>query len=420
MTEARLLRPVFTLVLLAALVTWWPTPAAAAPAASPSPSPAPMSETCMGCHSDKFESPDHKVVMSADSPHAALDCVGCHADAATIPHEAKPAPVDCSMCHSEAGEAYARSIHKEKSKTDALAAGCKDCHGTHDIRRVKDPASKVYPLNLPATCGACHNSTRMGIRKGVKVKNAVEAYTDSIHGRGLLKGGLLVSASCNDCHGSHEILRASNPASKLSRQNTPETCGVCHKGVLDEYRLGTHGQKWAEGNPVVPICTTCHSSHSIQEGEAAGFQLKAIGGCGSCHAKQIETYRETYHGQVTALGFVAVAKCADCHGQHDVRPSSDPASSTNPKNLRQTCGQCHEQVNSNFTQFLAHGDPHDRARFPVLYWTYLFMSSLLTGTFIFFGIHTALWFIRSLRDRRQGHAGGSAEGNHGRDQEESR
>lgn len=396
-------RPVRKLVLLAAVVALWSASASAAP--TPTPTPAKTSETCLACHGDSFQAPDKATVLDEDqSPHASLDCIGCHMDVdpEALPHASKPAAVDCSMCHSEAAEAYDKSAHKLKSKTDSLAAGCTDCHGTHDVRRVTDPASKVYPMNLPATCGRCHNASRMGVRDGVKVKDAYEEYTDSIHGRGLLKSGLLVSASCQDCHGSHDIRPTSDPGSLMSREKTPETCGNCHAGVLEDFKKGTHGRGWASGNKNVPVCTSCHTSHKILSGDDAGFQLKAVGGCGDCHTKQIETYRETYHGQVTALGFVAVAKCADCHGHHEVRASVDPASPTNPRNLAQTCGKCHEGVNDNFTQFQAHGDVHDRERYPILYWTYLFMSTLLTGTFTFFGIHTLLWFLRSLRERRAG------------------
>ncbi len=40
-----------------------------------------------------------------------------------------------------------------------------------------------------------------------------------------------------------------------------------------------------------------------------------------------------------------------------------------------------------------------RARFPLLYWTYLFMTGLLVFTFAFFGLHTLLWLPRSLVER---------------------
>lgn len=381
-----------TLLILALLVAFGAAPAVAGT----------NSDTCLGCHAESFPAGEKATVLSEkDSPHEALDCLGCHADAETIPHETKPAPVDCSMCHSDANDLYAKSVHGTKvSDGDTLAAHCADCHGTHEIRRTADRQSKVYPLNLPATCGRCHNDTRMGARPGVKVPDALQEYTDSIHGKGLLEGGLVVSASCNDCHDSHGIQRSTAPESLLHRKNVATTCGKCHEGVVDVFDKSIHGQRLAAGDESAPTCTTCHESHQIQRGEAEEFQLKTVGGCGNCHTEQIETYRETYHGQVTALGFVAIAKCADCHEHHAILPSKDPASATNKANLPATCGKCHEGVGPGFIEFNAHGNPHDRANYPILFYTYYFMTTLLVSVFTFFGIHTLLWLYRSLRERR--------------------
>lgn len=359
------------------------------------------SDTCLGCHAESFPAGEKSTVLhETDSPHEALDCVGCHADAETMPHETKPGKVDCSTCHSDASDLYGKSVHGVKAHDgDTLAADCADCHGVHEIRRTADPQSKVYPLNLPATCGRCHNDTRMGNRPGVKVTDALNEYADSIHGKGLLDGGLVVSASCNDCHDAHAIQRSDSPESLLHRKNVASTCGKCHEGVVDVFNKSIHGQKLAEGDDKVPTCTTCHQSHQIQRGEAEEFQLQVLGGCGDCHTKQIETYRETYHGQVTALGFVAIAKCADCHEHHAILPSEDPASATNKANLGATCGKCHEGVNPKFIEFQAHGDPHDRENYPILFYTYYFMTTLLICVFTFFGIHTLLWLYRGLRER---------------------
>ena len=38
-------------------------------------------------------------------------------------------------------------------------------------------------------------------------------------------------ATCASCHGAHEVLPASNPASKVSKQNRLATCQTCHAGA---------------------------------------------------------------------------------------------------------------------------------------------------------------------------------------------
>ena len=39
------------------------------------------------------------------------------------------------------------------------------------------------------------------------------------------------AAACANCHGAHDILPASNPASMVSPKNLQATCGACHKGA---------------------------------------------------------------------------------------------------------------------------------------------------------------------------------------------
>ena len=38
------------------------------------------------------------------------------------------------------------------------------------------------------------------------------------------------AAKCYDCHGTHDILPPTDPASHLSRQNIVATCAQCHAG----------------------------------------------------------------------------------------------------------------------------------------------------------------------------------------------
>ena len=42
----------------------------------------------------------------------------------------------------------------------AYTAKCYNCHGSHDILKVKDPESKVSPENRMKTCRECHNGKK--------------------------------------------------------------------------------------------------------------------------------------------------------------------------------------------------------------------------------------------------------------------
>jgi hypothetical protein len=94
-----------------------------------------------------------------------------------------------------------------------------------------------------------------------------------------------------------------------------------------------------------------------------------------------------------------VAKCSDCHTAHSVLPVSDGRSTVSPARIVSTCRQCHKEANAAFAQFHPHADHTNKARFPMLYYTYFIMTLLLVGVFSAFGLHTLLWLPRSLVER---------------------
>jgi len=417
-------------------------------------------EDCLGCHGDKSlvrETPapgrgrslfvDHAGLKG--SAHGQLECVECHATA-TAPHEKLPR-AKCDACHGDVPEALGDGAHGDRrTRARNATPSCTACHGTHDVRPVasfsvdtcgschpsqvrqyqasihgtsrgrgdaeaatctschgpahgllakSDPRSPTYHLNLPRTCATCHADAELARRHKIAVGAVYQLYMDSIHGRAVTKSGLLVAANCSDCHGAHDIRPSKDPASRVYRANVAATCGACHAGITADYDQSIHGREAARGSAGAPVCSDCHSAHEIRRTEAAPWQLDVIRECGTCHAESLRTYRDTFHGKVTTLGSPRVAKCADCHGSHTIQPVSDPRSKIAPNNIVATCRQCHPDATRKFAQFQTHADPTDRARFPLLYYSWLFMTLLLVGTFSFFGLHTLLWLPRSLAER---------------------
>jgi hypothetical protein len=337
---------------------------------------------CLGCHSEK-EAPFHSSV------HSALGCTACHSDIKGFPHPEQVAKVNCGSCHTGAASQLTASVHAKAGKQ-----ACASCHNdAHTIIAVKDPKSPVYPLNLPRTCGGCH-----GDKKFVQQHHLPDVYAqymDSIHGFALTKDGLLVAATCSSCHGAHDILDPKNVKSRTNRANIPATCGACHGGIEQKYREGIHGQAFAARDTKAPVCINCHTAHEITDVRNASFQMKTTATCGSCHQERFGTYRDTFHAQVSALGYVETAHCWDCHGEHDILPRSDPKSMVAQANLIQTCGKCHEGANASFVTYSPHADAHNAQAYPILHASAIFMNLLLAGTLGFFALHTVLWFIRS-------------------------
>jgi nitrate/TMAO reductase-like tetraheme cytochrome c subunit len=378
----------------------------AAVSAATAVAPSPSSDDCLACHDDAtLTASDGRTIavpakVFARSLHAPLACTDCHADLAhaEFPHAEKLARVDCSGCHADPVAAYARSVHAEARQAgNTSAASCVDCHTAHEILSSRDPKSPTYPLNLPNMCGTCHGDAKIIATGGIKIGDVFAKYQDSIHGKALEKSGLLVSAKCTDCHGNHEIRRKTDPQSGVFRANVPATCGHCHGGIQALYASGIHGTKLAAGDPKVPVCSDCHSAHEIRRIDADAWKLDVLAECGSCHAQSLATYRDTFHGQVTNLGFTRVASCADCHRAHDIFPKEDPRSSVSVAQRVATCGACHPSATASLAQYDPHADKRDAERNPPLYWTARFMQLLLAGVFLFFGLHTGLWFQRLFR-----------------------
>lgn len=366
---------------------------------------------CIACHgsadaksaSGKSIAVDAAAFAKSVHGELGLDCTACHADVSPdkIPHAEKLKPVDCSTCHAEQVKQYAQTVHGLARKGGStVAATCTDCHGKHDIRRAKDPESRTNHANLEATCAKCHGNEKLVKEAHLPGGNIASRFHDSIHAKLLAGGARAADApTCTNCHGAHDIRDITDTASRVNRARIPETCGSCHQAVYARFSKGQHGKLRQEGNPAGPVCTDCHTAHDIKRHDAPAFQTAVIEQCGNCHIERLSTYRDTFHGQVTKLGYVQIATCASCHSAHDVLPASNPASTISPGNRVATCQKCHAQASANFASFDPHPNRHDKTHDPLYWYAAKFMDWLLIGVFAFFGIHTAFWLVRLWIDK---------------------
>ncbi len=145
-------------------------------------------------------------------------------------------------------------------------------------------------------------------------------------------------------------------------------CKNCHKDAFSAYANGAHspagrpGETSTAGAPDSsapgkprPLCGDCHGGHAIpsKEDTAAQAALHASGleMCGDCHEKAAYNYADYYHGAAYQRGASDAPACWQCHDTHMVLPSSDRRSWTNEVNLVDTCGQCHKDVNEDYTGY---------------------------------------------------------------------
>jgi len=244
---------------------------------------------------------------------------------------ADKAPLACSSCHDQA-QKLAKSAH--------TGLTCDTCHEQHE--QYPHPAGVPKPV-----CTTCH-------------QDQAGEYASGVHGQALQKGNA-AAPDCAVCHGSaHELLP---PKSQAFRMAVPDTCGMCHAEVAAQFRNSVHGKALARGVEEAPLCTDCHGEHKILKhtNEASPVnQANIRETCGSCHgdvrltrkfgmpSDRLLSFDSSFHGLAAKSGDQTVANCASCHGVHNILPSSDAKSTVNPKNLPQTCGQCHPGAGARF------------------------------------------------------------------------
>jgi len=365
---------------------------------------------CLKCHdkSNVAKNPTYKglkvhavdIDHLANSVHINIPCIKCHSDA--NPKLERPCEtskmVECASCHIEVSNDYFDSGHgKAFLDKSPDAPHCKDCHGSHETKSHLDETAPTYRAAIPNLCGKCHKPDGQANKHAhLKQVNAFADYSQSIHGKGLVEKGLLVSAICTDCHTSHHEMKASEVASSVHPSNIPATCGKCHKSIYEEYLKSDHSILKNTDKLTFPVCTNCHSSHTITDIDGDQFQYEVTVQCGTCHEKLSKTYKDTYHGKAYMLGDMRAAKCSDCHGSHYILNINNPNSTLSYKNVVNTCKQCHSNANLAFTGYMTHATHHDN---DIMFWSFWLMTSLLVVVFSFFGLHTILWLPKSFKQR---------------------
>lgn len=334
---------------------------------------------CLECHasdSDAIEvetdDGETRELRSVDTPvfdqaaHAKLQCVDCHENVvdSKSEHALSDAPKpDCATCHEKLWET---------AKQDGSAA------------------SKP---NLE-----------------VVVKN-IAAYRDSFHARPDADFPDRPKATCEQCHNSHEFkLRAKGtPEHDKWRSDIPKLCGEsCHEDHLEDFTMSVHGvAHFEKGKTEAAVCSDCHTAHNIDNTSKDPVKLAITASCGDCHEDQYKTYRASYHGKVTTLGYAHTAKCFDCHGSHDILAPDDPESSVHVDNRLETCQECHDgkkarEASAGFVSFAPHGHGGDFEKYPEIWLVEKGMIGLLVGTFSFFWLHLLLWLYREFKERSAG------------------
>ena len=104
-----------------------------------------------------------------------------------------------------------------------------------------------------------------------------------------------------------------------------------------------------DGNPNAPICTNCHSPHTMIKGAAASV---ATVPCKTCHSVIFTAYTTSVHGVLRNGGLAAAPLCFDCHGAHDVAVPSAGVG------RRDVCLGCHTEAMASHLTWLPNVQLH--------------------------------------------------------------
>jgi cytochrome b subunit of formate dehydrogenase len=339
-----------------------------------------------------------------------------------------PIPVDpntpnekCFDCHGvegfavplgEHGFTKKRALSFDRDGFNNSAHGkrkCVECHT--DIKQ--SPHRKG--LQRAVDCVTCHSnvwkeaqSDRAKMRENKRVGEVVEEtghYMESVHAQPNKDDPTKPNATCVDCHSAHYVYPMNSKEGHNYRLTTPEVCGKCHEKQEGQYYDSVHGVAVVRfGKKDAAVCGDCHTAHEISKAKEDPTKLRITASCGNCHENAYKSYRHTYHGQVATLGYAHTAKCFDCHAHHQTRKLDDQRSKVHMDNRLKTCQACHKQATAGFLRFHPHGNTHDLEKYPYMWVASKFMILLLAGVFAFFWTHSALWFYREWKDRKEGKA----------------
>lgn len=157
----------------------------------------------------------------------------------------------CGNCHPKELKDFQKSIHYIALKAGISGAPtCYNCHKSHSILPPDDIRSPLNPANAGHySCAKCHSDDELMKRYGLE-NDRVSSYEDSYHGLAARRGDQKV-AYCQDCHGGHTILPASNPESSINPANLQETCQKCHPNATPEFAKSyTHESFIVEKSPI--------------------------------------------------------------------------------------------------------------------------------------------------------------------------
>jgi cytochrome b subunit of formate dehydrogenase/nitrate/TMAO reductase-like tetraheme cytochrome c subunit len=245
------------------------------------------------------------------------DCFGCHSEASMSASDAGlkeggPAQLKRDLPKSPVitfqvdKDKFAKSVHGGMS--------CTDCH--KDIGSDLPHTQRLQKVD----CSGCHAAVNAVFSKSRHV--VIHPGNNAAN-----------PPRCADCHGAHDILKASDENSHVSAKNVSNTCMRCHgateaarrsgipiPGAGKMYSQSVHYKKLMGGDTSAPTCVSCHGSHDLKDRldpESPIYRTNIAKTCGNCH--DTGDWAASTHGVAFMRGAPDAPGCIDCHGDHNIK-----------------------------------------------------------------------------------------------------
>jgi cytochrome b subunit of formate dehydrogenase len=303
-------------------------------------------DACKDCHDGK-DAPAVDIAAFGASVHAGqASCTDCHAGYAMGPHEGELAPLSAA--------------------DQAVAARLAKASWGEGEKKVTVTAPRAY-----LTCAGCHEMSH---------PEAITAWQGSAHSRWLREDTRAAGPTCGSCHGSIHALRKLTPYAPVAakREAVP-----------------------ADRREIAKRCESCHGNEEFSK--AAGVNPETA-----------VTYHDSIHGRLARVGNPLAPVCTSCHaapkqagGSHAIVAKTDPAAAVSAALRKDTCGRCHEGATDNFAALIAHKPIQEIGGHVVPHVIHVAFSWLTTLTLLFFAFHVLIDFVYELRQRvaRKEHGG---------------
>lgn len=292
-----------------------------------------MEIVCDRCHqqiADDYRKSYHFKKYQEDTRHYPI-CITCH-----DPHfkskkevmseiEYKQEIVDiCSRCHQRDIETYAHSRHfHELEGGNPDAPVCTSCHEKHDIRKPSEPQSRVNALHISDVCNECH-----------------PGHKESLHRSPGTDPSMI---SCASCHTGHQTDMASINQAIFKEGGIFNRCNFCHSSERHSKENLAHGMIMVIGEEETEAnCTHCHIYHWNLPGLDNDAIKHRRTECVNCHADKNREYNKSIHGIAHAQGISEAPTCTDCHGEVDIKKTSEQFT---PEGVIELCSSCHTDRN---------------------------------------------------------------------------